>query len=53
MNLLYDLTAAQSNEGSEFHGGGKYAKKVLFAVFSSSHFKNWEVFGLYDSKKKT
>jgi glycosyltransferase involved in cell wall biosynthesis len=49
-NFLFDLTASQPNVDGDFHGGGKYAKKVFFAL-ADVKTKGWTIYGLYDSAK--
>jgi glycosyltransferase involved in cell wall biosynthesis len=51
MNLLYDLIASQPNDSGEYHGGGKYAKKV-FLELANTNKSSWVIYGLYDSRNK-
>lgn len=51
MNFLYDLIASQPNDSGEYHGGGKYAKRV-FLELAGSNKSAWVIYGLYDSGKK-
>lgn len=50
-NFLYDLTATQPNSDGDYHGGGKFAKKVFFAI-DNAKINNWNVIAFYDSKLK-
>lgn len=50
MNFLCDLTASQPNLDGDFHGGGKYAKKIFLALISQSQ-SRWSILALYDSSK--
>lgn len=50
MNFLFDLIAAQPNNDGEFHGGGKYAKKVFFALFGQV-FPDIKPFAVYNSER--
>ena len=49
-NFLFDLTATQASPDGRYHGGGKYAKKVLFALIKYNSATKWKLHGLYDSK---
>ena len=50
MNFLCDLTASQPNSDGDFHGGGKYAKKIFLALIEKVH-PGLNIFALYDSSK--
>jgi glycosyltransferase involved in cell wall biosynthesis len=47
MNLLFDLTATQSEHCTKFHGGGLYGEIILFALLE----KTKNIVGIYDSKR--
>ncbi len=51
MNFLFDLIASQPNADGEFHGGGKYAKKVFLSLCSFKK-KDFSLFAIYSSAQK-
>src|ERR1700738_4761697 len=52
MNLLYDLIASQPMSDADFHGGGKYAKKVFIEICKNYHpGGGLRVYALFDSRK--
>ena len=48
--FLFDIIATQPNSDGDFHGGGKYAKKIFFEFLKQPP-ANWAVYALYDSSK--
>ncbi|MFS0489344.1 glycosyltransferase [Leadbetterella byssophila] len=49
MMFLYDLTASQPNMDGDFHGGGKYAKKVYLEILNVLP-ANVQMIAVYDSR---
>jgi len=50
--ILFDLTASQPNSTGEFHGGGKYAKKVFIELVKADDVVLNDLICVYDSKRK-
>jgi glycosyltransferase involved in cell wall biosynthesis len=57
-NILFDLVASQPNGDGDFHGGGKYTKKIFLELVQrkqqqqqQQQQQNWSLIGVYDSSK--
>ncbi|MFT4095295.1 MAG: glycosyltransferase [Niabella sp.] len=49
--ILFDLTATQPNKEGNFHGGGKYAKKVFLTMVGNAQINPDNFFTFYDSNE--
>lgn len=50
--FLFDLVATQPNIDGDFHGGGKYGKKIFFELASRQSAGQWKFLAIFDSSKE-